>query len=313
MKKKILAFALLLLSAIPAFASLEGDYLYFSPQMRGSHLTSYNQEEIGAIEKDLAVVRSVCFSEAKLGNSSQKPVYIATAGGPGARKSTILERFLSQNPHYSTVVYLDPDPRSLKYMVHTYYSRSLCPLAVSGNPDYSISQKNAYEKWRGGSNYITLTLMEEAFANKRDIAHGTTSTGEHVSSFFSKLKEADYEVVLLICSCEDSFRYNAIKYRNAEQRFYQSTPEDAVAKGKMFPRRMPAYFTYADVIYLYWSDDLSTEEKCAAVFSDGKLKIFDEMAYGKFVQKYEADRANFLTEGVQLPSWKEVTLIYLNR
>src|SRR3990167_10483221 len=136
-----------------------------------------------------------------------------------------------------------------------------------------MAVKNAYEKWRGGPNFIALTLLEDAFLHKRNIAHGTTSTGEHNPKFLAKVKDAGYDITLLLCSCEDAFRKKAIQYRNEEQKFYQSSPEDALNKGKFFPQRMSAYFTYADTLYLFWSDDLSVRERLAAVFSGGSLKV----------------------------------------
>ena len=281
--------------------------------MIDTHLKSYTDEEKGSIEKDLQVVRSVCLSNLNERSAGKKPFFIATAGAPGARKTTILERFLKNNPEFDSAIYLDPDPRALKFMVHTYYSRSLSPLVAGENPSYTVTQKNAYEKWRGGSNYITLKLMEEAFAKRMDIVHGSTSTGEHISSFLTKVKGAGYNVIFLLCSCEDSFRHNAIQYRNNEQKFYQSTPEDAVSKGKMFPRRMLAYFAYGDELHLYWSDDLATPEQLAAVFKDGKTDIINREAYSKFIAKYEADRVNLTKEDVEIASWDQITATYTDR
>lgn len=270
--------------------------LFFTPKMIDSHLSSYTTEEVELIKKDLEVVRSITFKE---GEPKEKPLYLATAGGPGARKTTILERFMASHPEMcSQMAYLDPDQRALKFMAHTYYSRSLCASEIAKYPIHLAAAKAAYEKWRGGSNFITLTLLEEAFAQKRDIAHGTTSTGEIVGTLLSKIKEAGYHITLLLCSCEDDLRVHSIQYRNEEQKFYQSTPEDAVTKGKFFPLRMPIYFKYADTLYLYWSDNLSTQERLAAIIQDKKIQILDAEAYILFVNKYERDRKE-----QNLPSW----------
>ena len=298
-------FALLL----PSFATAE---LFFSPLMISGHIKDYNAEEKAAIQKDLTCVRSVCLGQ-EPSNEERKPVYLATAGGPGARKTTILERFLAAHPQFSSAAYLDPDQRALKFMLHTYYSQSLSAVAIAKHPDFVHAQKAAYEKWRGASNYITLTLLEEAFATKRDIVHGATSTGEHIFNFLSKVKEAGYEIVFLLCSAEDSFRQKAIEYRNEQQKLYQSTPEDAVVKGKVFPLRTPAYFTYADTLYIYWSDDLETTERLAAVLKEGKLQVLDEEAYRRFVEKFERDRALLIREGKRLLSWEELLQTYQRR
>lgn len=283
--------------------------LYFSPEMRASHLVDYSEEELQAIDKDLAVVRSVCLPNA----STETPVYLATAGAPGARKTTTMELFLRDNPSLQPIAYLDPDQRSLKFMVHTYYARSLSVLALNSYDNYFQASKAAYEKWRGASSYIALTLLEEAFEKKCSIAHGSTSTGAHVGSFFPALKQAGYTITLLLCSCEDALRFDAVQYRNNEQKFYQSTPEDALSKGKLFPERLPIYLQNADQLYLYWSDALDTPPLLAASLSDGSLHINDPNAYFKFLNKYEADRQQLQSESKCLLAWDELLTLYQER
>jgi hypothetical protein len=277
--------------------------LFFTPQMIASHLKGYSAEELSLLQKDLKVVRSVCLEGTQ---NTLKRFYLATAGAPGARKTTIMERFLSAHPEYQQGVYLDPDPRTIKFMVHTYHAISLSPLAISYVNQYDQVIKNAYEKWRGGSNYIVLTLLEEAFAAGRSVVHGTTSTGSHIADFFAKLKENDYEIILLLCSCPDEVRYEAVDYRNCVVCFYQSSPEDAVAKGLLFPQKLAVYFTYADQLYFYWSDNLFSPEKLAGVWHDGHLEIHDSQAMQHFIDKYELDRMKLKEKEIILSSFDEV-------
>lgn len=91
--------------------------LFFTPEMISSHLKSYTNEEIRLLNKDLRVVRSVCLEDS---HNTDPCFYLATAGAPGARKTTILEKFVAGHPEYQGGVYLDFDPRTLKFMVHTY-------------------------------------------------------------------------------------------------------------------------------------------------------------------------------------------------
>lgn len=276
-------------------------HFFFPAEMIEANLKNYSKEEIAAIQKDLSVVKSVCFPENP--QTKTPPIYLATAGSPGSRKTTILEKFLKCHPAYSDCIYLDPDPRSLKYMVHTYISRSLSPLRSSETSDYGTVIKNGYEKWRAGSNYICATLLEEAFSNRYDVAHGTTMTGEVVPRLLKTIKDAGYEITLLLCCAEDEFRYKAIQYRNNVQRFYQSSPEDAVAKGLFFPQRMQTYFEAADKLYFYWSDTLETPERLAASYENGILTILDLDAWNRFGNKYEKDRSALQSQGKDLPSW----------
>ena len=294
--KRIFIAALLATSSVHA-------HFFLPEEMIHSHLKSYTEEEKTAIQKDLAVVKSVCFPthlEAK-----KHPVYLATAGSPGTRKSTILEKFLHNNAAYTDCVYLDPDTRTLKYMVHTYISRSLSPYVVAETGDYNLVVKNGYEKWRGASLYISGMLIEEVLGHQADFAHGTTLTGDVVSSLLQKLKEKGYEITLLLCSATDDFRVASVRYRNEVTRFYQSSPEDILSKGKLFPQRLKTYFTYADKLYFYWSDALSETERLAATYDRGKLRVQDMEAWNLFAQKYEMDRESLRTEGKDIPSWEE--------
>lgn len=274
--------------------------LFFTPDMLASHIKGYSEEEVQLLKKDLNVVRSICLEGTR---NSKTRFYLATAGAPGARKTTILEKFVASHPEYRDGVYLDPDPRTLKFMVHTYYAQSLSPLVISSAQNYDDVIKSAYEKWRGGSNYIALSLFEEAFSMGRSFIYGTTSTGGHIPDFFARLKQNDYQIVLLLCSCPDDLRYQAVDYRNRVVRFYQSSPEDALSKGTLFPQRMGAYFAYADLMYFYWSDSLFAPERLAGIWRNGKLEILDAEAMQRFIDKYEADRANLETSGKILPAF----------
>jgi hypothetical protein len=278
--------------------------LFFTPEMISTHMSSYTEEEKAAIDRDLANVRSITFGEAK--EEGAPLFYLATAGSPGSRKTTILEKFVASHPEYASGVYLDPDPRALKFMAHTYYSRSLNAFNIAQTGDYGLLLKQAYDKWRGGSTYIALTLLEEAFAARKSVIFGTTSTGAHMPAFLPKVKDAGYKTILLLCYAEDDLRREAITYRNETVRFYQSSPEDAVSKGKLFPLRMPTYFDKADLLYLYWSDDLKSEERLAAVFEQGKLTVHDAEALDRFIDKYERDRSAILAEGKEAPSFDEL-------
>ncbi|MBS3904742.1 MAG: zeta toxin family protein [Simkania sp.] len=308
----ILGVLCFLSSSTIAQEEQSSDYFFFSPQVVSAYLKEYSDEEKEAIEKDLNVVRSVCFSKVQA-SWSGKPLYVATAGAPGARKTTILERFLDKHPLQSRLLYLDPDQRTLKFMAHTYYSQSLAALTNARHERYVLAVKEAYDKWCGASNYIAYTLLEEGFSRRMNIAQGTTSTGEHVPNFLAKIKDADYKIVLLLCSCEDAFRHQAIQYRNEVQTFYQSTPEHALSKGKLFPQRMSAYFTYADTLYLFWSDDLSTQERLAAILEEGDVQVLDQDAFNQFIGKFEADRNRLNAEGKGIPSWSQLVQLYHSR
>ena len=250
-----------------------------------SFLQDYTSKEAELIHEDAKNVKSLCFRdiEAATGN----PEYIATAGGPGASKSTILETYLQDKKNYA---YLDPDQRALRYMTNTYL-QEFTNYKLSQNSDQEKLLQDAYNKWRGASNFIASTLLNEAYAGGYNIAHGTTSTSPYVSSLYKNLKNKSYRIVLLLCHSNDENRINALNYRAEKQNFCQVDPQDIVNKGKMFPERFKDYFQYADEIHFYWTDNFKEGSKQAGSIVRGSdIKVNDSSAMEKFRQQYEKDR-----------------------
>jgi predicted ABC-type ATPase len=277
-------------------------HIFYSPEMRNANLSHYSKEEMELITEDYKVVKSVCFPQNP--KKSRSPKYLGTAGAPGCRKTTILEKFLAKEKEYSNCIYLDPDPRTLRYMVHTYYQQ-LTPLDICNNSNYEILIKEAYNKWRYASTHIAATLLEEAFTQGYDVAHGTTSTGLQVPKILKSIKTAGYEITLLLCYSNKDFAQKAIRYRNKEIRFYQNSPEDAENKALLFPQRIKTYFTYADKLYFYWSSELFSSEELAATFENGELTIHNEEAWLSFIEKYNNDRLQLMSDGIYIPTWDE--------
>lgn len=258
-------------------------------------LAPYSEKEMHLIHCDLKNIKELCFRDT---TPSKEPMYIATAGGPGACKSTILEIFLHNRPN---CVYADPDQRALKYMINTYH-QSLSNYEGITYPNHQELCKNAYNKWRNASNYIANTIINEAFANGYNIAHGTTSTAKTIESLYQRLKQKKYKIILLLCYAPDETRLKANEHRTNVQGFVQVTPEDAINKGKMFHQRFPIYFNYADKIYFYWTEDFLKGSVHAATYEKGKgLIVTNNEALRNFTQKYDDDR-----KGSNLPSFDEL-------
>lgn len=248
---------------------------------------AYNPQEQELIKRDLNNIRELCFG-GKTAHQNN-PRYIATAGGPGACKSTILETFLEGQ---EDIVYLDPDMRALRFMINTY-QQSLTSLIVTRHTSFQDVLVNAYNKWRDGSNYITNTLVNEAYAGHYNIGHGTTSTSPVIDQLYKKLKAANYHITLLLCYGSDQMRINALDHRARTQFFIQASPEDVVNKGKFFPERIPVYVAYADELYFYWTRSHEQGSMLAAYYTkqDG-LIIKNQPAFDEFTRQYSKDIAD---------------------
>ena len=249
-------------------------------------LKDYSQTEAELITDDLNNIRQLCFRDITVPANGEK-MYVATAGGPGASKSTILETYLHDKENYA---YLCPDQRAIKFMINTYL-QDFTNYKIREASNLNALLQSAYDKWRGGSNYIATTLVNQAYEKGYNIAHGTTSTGEHVAKLYQKLKEKGYKITLLLCNSTDENRVKALEHRVKTQCFCQVDPEDIIKKGKMFPERFSAYFQYADELHLYWIDDFQKGAILAATLTKGKkMIVHNAEALQKFTEKYDHDR-----------------------
>ncbi len=258
-------------------------------------LKEYSQKEVGLIMDDLDNIRKLCFRDIITPVKGEK-IYVATAGGPGASKSTILEAYLQDKPNFA---YLDPDQRAIKFMINTYL-QEFTNYNICGDSNLNSLLQKAYDKWRGASNYIASTLLNEAYTKGYNIAHGTTSTSEHIVRLYQKLKQNGYKINLLLCNSTDENRVEALEHRVKAQCFCQVDPNDIIKKGKMFPERFSAYFQYADEIHFYWIDNFLEGAILAATLIKGKkILIHDKGALQKFTEKYDQDRKDKTLESLQ--------------
>ena len=285
-----LFLGILALTAFPALAAVS-ENLMPSAYVE-NFLKDYSTEEKESIEEDRENITRLCFRHQK--PAEGRPVYVATAGAPGASKSTILETWLRTHPDF---VYADPDPRALRLMTHTYlqsltyYDISQASYDISQASPYQELLQSAYDKWRPASNYIACTILNSAFEKGFNIAHGTTSTAREVSGLYERLKKKGYKIILLLCGSTDQNRLNAGRHRAQTRFFIQSSDADVINKGKMFPERFPVYFHYADEIHFYWTEDFQKGSVEAASFDKTNgLRIENQQAYESFVSNYEQAR-----------------------
>jgi hypothetical protein len=271
----------------------------YSRETIENFLKGYSKEELEKIRKDLKIVQEVTYDMVKPNKASDRPVYLATAGGPGSAKTTTIETFLRENK-LDNYVYADPDQVSLKNMIFTY-RKSLTNFDFAIAKSNHMALKNAYDKWRGASNYICHEMLQIAFGNKDrtearySVAHGTTSTSPHIASLYQNVKDFDYRIVLLLCYSQDETRKQAVARREKEQGFVQTDPNEVISKGSDFPKRFDIYFSYADEIHFYWNDELSHGKlptPCAKLITtsnSSNLSILNEADWINFCRKYLQD------------------------
>ena len=264
-------------------------------------LKDYGPDDREAIAKDLAKIEGIFLSNEKPVAPGMQPIYIATVGGPGASKSTILNNIVKdlkgKNKEFK-YVFSDPDQGALIFM--DTYAQS-----VNGSKDKAVLQE-AYLKWRAASNYISNSLLNRAFDGRFNIVHGATSQGTPLS-FYKDLKEKGYKIYLIFCASTDDNRVKAIENRETVQYLVQSTPEDARNKADTIYRRFQDYFDVADQVDIYWTDVFAQGSTLAATFENKKLTIQDQDAFARFERDYNERRAKL--NGVEDESVKRVPIL----
>lgn len=267
----------------------------FTEEFLKDFLKTYSKDEQELIQEDLAALLHYSFF--KRAPATSKPIYLATAGGPGACKSTVLETYLRTNG-LQDGVYTDPDQVALRKMNYTYKDW-VTNYDYAKAKDYKEALTIAYEKWRWASNYIAHSVLQEAFLKRYNIAHGTTSTSPHIVKLYEKLKP-DYSIELLLCYAPDDIRREAVQTRERQQAFVQADPNDVISKGKEFHKRFPIYFQYADKITFYWQNDLQNGQlpEPAAEWdrTTNQILVHNNSHWQHFCAQYHADLKASSTE-----------------
>jgi hypothetical protein len=274
---------------------------FFTREFIDGFLQHYTPEEKIKIAKDLKNIKEYTFDEAiSVSESNEQPIYVATAGGSGAGKTTVLETFKEEN-NLKHFIYADPDQVSLKNMNYTY-RKSLSNYHFAEAKSNHDALQKAYNQWRPASNYICHEMLQIAFGaeNNKDtqfsILHGTASTNPAVEQLYKKIKLRNYNIHLLLCYSPDHIRKEAIEKREKEQAFVQVDAKEVISKGQDFPKRFDIYFAYADKIAFYWNDKLEHGRlpvSCATLIKlpnhSTVLTVTDPVGWEFFCKKYLAD------------------------
>lgn len=229
---------------------------FFPREAICSFLEGYNEEDMSRIVSDFHLLQEETFR-----NVEKQKIYLFTAGGPGAGKSTILEDKL--NKAEIRYAYIDPDRRGLQKMATTYLA----------DVESGLSSEEAYSKWRGASNFIANTLMAIALDQGYAIAHGTTMTSPHAAKALQAIKNYGYERNLLHITSPDVVRIASDRAR--QEVLFQCTEEDLIEKGKAFFERYDDYLANSDQISFFYRPAVD-ETILAAIQVKEQLTVLDE-------------------------------------
>lgn len=230
------------------------------------HKTPYTQEELEALSADINEI----YQRILAANPVRGKVAVITAGGPGAGKTTKLEQDLeARGEGYG---YTDPDAVCLKSMSRTY----------KADITEGMNWKEAYEKWRPGSNAANNLILGNLIREGYNFYFGTTATSPHTWRFLDFLKKNGYQIRIIHVSATDKVRWESIQER--DKTFIQTTEADTAQKGLMFPERIAdTYLKYADQIDFCWRDGVHEDAVLAATWEKKRhvLEVLQPDAYDK--------------------------------
>lgn len=106
---------------------------------------------------------------------------------------------------------------------------------------------------------MSLKWLNDCVVRRLNIKHGTTLSGKPSRNLLKGLKAQGYRTRILVCLASEETIMNCLTYRLQHQAYYQSTPEDEMAKIGMFYDRLPMYFQEGDIVEIYYKPSLKQQ------------------------------------------------------
>jgi hypothetical protein len=258
---------------------------FLSKQANKKLLDRYSPQELALIHADLLEREEALFAGATKGVRR----YVATAGGPGAGKSTVLEKYMDQSGE--RCVYADPDRAALLHMQNTY---------KADLKNKARSAEEAYTHWRDASNFIANYILAKALREGYPVAHGTTMTAPVaiLEKIFTTLKTVyGYSIELLHVSCNEFVRKESELLRRAGG-VVQCSWEDFANKNTAFFARLPHYLA-ADQVTFFYRSKLEAVDVAATV-RNGVLDIICQQGFAAIRQLHEENTPGVFNTSVGL-------------
>lgn len=227
---------------------------------------NYTEDEQGRLYCDIERI----YAQMMARQPERSAVAVMTAGAPGAGKTTLLRQEIEHRGE--NLAYTDPDDVCLQNMEETY----LRDIQMDSSPS---SRRDAYTKWRPGSNAANHLFLANFIRDKVGFYFGTTSTAPAAYRFFDFLKKQGYQIEVLHLTAPDEVRIASID--EVSKSFIHVTAEDMIEKGKLLPQRIQdTFLAYADTIRFYYRGAVDADAKLAAVWirkgeGKGSLEVVD--------------------------------------
>lgn len=234
-------------------------------------LDKYEADDLELIFKDFLLLKEKTF-----GQADKAKVYVVTAGGPGAGKSTFFEEF--KETLGVKFAYIDPDRSCLLHMRNSYGQDLKSKVRTP---------QEAYTHWREASNFLANVFLAHALDQGYAVAHGSTMADPRSIDALKMIGGGyGYHRTLLHFTCEENLRRDS-ELKRREGGIVQCTDDDLVNKGKQFHERLAGYLEQSEEIVFLYRTDMETVVEYGKK-KDKELTITQDILKQKAVKEHDA-------------------------
>ena len=226
--------------------------------------------------------------------SYKRPVWISTAGGPGAGKSTAL----SQNIAKLFDIAVEKEAWSegslqtatraifpiLPFSLISPDKRSLPSIAACENVGDAIDE-SFYKKWWNAIYFLSGVAINASLTYGKNAIYDTTFTSEKAINSVTQAKENGYYTATLMLGASDEVRHKSVQKRN--KAYVQVFPHNVTKQNDAFAESIPKVLSLSDEVMLAWRDGVSNSSyNVACVQENQRLTVLDENGFEAFCNTY---------------------------
>lgn len=223
-----------------------------------------------------------------------RPIWISTAGGPGAGKSTAIfqnvaklfdidveKNAWSEGSLKTASKAIFPN---IPFALISPDKRSLQAIAACENADGAIDDE-FYKKWWNALYFLSGVTTNASLAYGKNAIYDTTFTSEKAINSVTQARENGYYTATLMLGASDEVRQQSVQKRN--EAYVQVFPHNVNKQNDVFAGNIPKIFSLSDEVILAWRDDVAVSGyHVACVQGNQRLTVIDENGFEAFCNTY---------------------------
>lgn len=209
----------------------------------------------------------------------EHPFLIASGGGPGVGKTTMLFMIVAEKYNIQGLSSEDWAQFDLAEVVEkVFLSEGGAPVAVVAADrkallqlaflDEATTDEAFYKANRSATNFLSLFELDVGFVHRKSIVWDTTLASIQSLGNLEYAKEKGYQTIAVLQGTPLDIRQGAVDARAAGG-FYQCLPSNVVDQDTGFGKNVPQIILHTDNILVTWREGANqTAQICAFLSSD---------------------------------------------